>query len=193
MSKRIPLNEASLEQLRLFAEASLGLELSPNCNSSTLVNKIKTAAPAIESIPAEIATGAGHKFAAINVQENGWATFSVEDPNRPGKVKMETDLQPGETPYPQPHVKIQISASAKPGGDEPVPVSVNGAAMWIPRKKPAVIPLKYALVLQNAVEQRYEEYNQETDMHGGLKAPNVVQSYDMSIMPPGQNDAFEAA
>ena len=43
-----------------------------------------------------------------------------------------------------------------PGGDQPVPVTVNGSTMLIPRGKVCEVPYEYALVLEHAKSTIYE-------------------------------------
>jgi len=190
MTKRIPISEATPQQLRSFAETVLGLETSRTMNGPTLIGKIRAVGYNLDDIPAEMPGDGARKVSQVGLS-GSWQTFYVEDPKRPGRPKMETDVPAGKKPVPQPHVKIRIPVSAKPGGDEPVPVSVNGRAIYIPRNTDCAVPLKYVEVLMQAEEFHYPEYDQSADLMGGLKEPTMVKSYDLSVLVPTGGDVFE--
>lgn len=85
--------------------------------------------------------------------------------------------QEASTKDQRPKVTIIISAQEGPGGDQPVPVSVNGRAMWIERAKPSAIPYPYYEALKNAVKVVYDP-----DPNGGMKPPRNVQVYPFTVL-----------
>jgi hypothetical protein len=72
-------------------------------------------------------------------------------------------------------VRIVIPGSDTPGGSDPVPVSVNGSAMLIPRDEECEIPYPFYEALKNAVRQVYTPLPD-----GGISAPKNVPAYPFS-------------
>lgn len=130
--KQIPINEATAGQLRAFAESTLGLSIHPNCNRDAILAKVKQAWDKPE----------------IPVEEPPEAEPQTGQPPRPATAEQ----QPPKAEM----VRILIHVTEDAGGDEPVPVSVNGRAMLIPRGKEVDIKPEYYEVLKNAVQHRYE-------------------------------------
>jgi hypothetical protein len=95
-------------------------------------------------------------------------TIEVED-LQPAKVKA---ADPSDT---RDKVRIIIPASDAPGGQDPVPVSVNGSAMLIPRDQECEVPYPYYEALKNAVRQVYTPLPD-----GGLSPPKDVPAYPFS-------------
>jgi hypothetical protein len=62
----------------------------------------------------------------------------------------------GGEPVAPEKVKILIARTEDAGGDEPVPVGVNGPIMLVPRGEPVEIPYAYYEVLKNAVKDIYD-------------------------------------
>ena len=53
-------------------------------------------------------------------------------------------------------MRIHVNITEEAGGNEPVPVSVNGKVMLIPRGKDVDVPAEYVEVLQHAISHKYD-------------------------------------
>lgn len=128
--KKIALAEASEAQLRTFAEDYLGMTFPANTKVETLRAKIKS---------------------AWTKDEISVADAAPEEPlvgQAPPTPKGQ-EIAPGK-------VKIIIQRTDDSGGDEPVPIGVNGKVMLVPRGEEVGIPMAYFRVLENCVTYRYE-------------------------------------
>lgn len=155
-TKTVPISQASTAQIREYGALVMGLELSPKWNRSQLLSKMQSA---------------GFDRDEIELIDHGSAV--QERPEVTPEAATVTDTKGRE------YVRVLIATEDKPGGDEPVPVSVNGKCMWIPRGEEVPVPKEYFLVLQNAVQFIYPEFDGE-DL-GGLKQPRKVQSYPFTM------------
>lgn len=88
-----------------------------------------------------------------------------EAPSKPVLAVNNTDDHPS-------HVTVIVATQDTAGGNEPVPVSVNGKAMLIPRGEEATIPWAYYQVLKDAVEFRYDPLPD-----GGMSPARKVMRY----------------
>lgn len=156
--KTIAIEEASLEQLREYAETVLGMKIHPNAKRETIVAKIEAAntgnsqitIPNVEVpiMPTEQATASAREEAG---RKNS------------GEVRK---------------VRILIETQEIPGGDQPVPVSVNGRAMLIPRGKEVDVPVHFVEALKNAVRDIYDPIKE-----GGVGTePRKATSYPFRII-----------
>jgi len=149
MNQKISIAEATQAQFREFANNSLGLNLPPNTKDETVVAKITAAW--------------GKDYIMVSKEED----IQKHAGAAPRPV---TDVQASPE---DDKVRIVISITEDPGGNEPVPVSVNGKAMLIPRGKEVDIPLSYFEVLNNAIAYKYESLGD-----GGLNPiPREVPAY----------------
>lgn len=154
-AKKIPLKEASEAELRAFAQAHLGMEFDASAR--------------LASIRAQVATAWGKDEIVL-------ALSDTADDLTPAGV---APARVGAAPVPSGAVRIIIQRSDEVGGDEAVPVGVNGRVMLIPRGEPVTIPLAYFEVLQNAVTHRYESLRD-----GGLNpVPRAVPMYPFQRLP----------
>lgn len=155
MQKKIADPNTTPAELRAFGKNYLGLDLPPNCNRETLVSRISAAWEKDHIIVDDA------KAPDDTVAPEGGAPPPVLDSQTPPAEG--DDL-----------VRIRINITDTPGGNEPVPVSVNGRAMLIPRDKDVEVPSKYVEALEHAVEHRYEP----ADDGNGLKPePRLVPKY----------------
>lgn len=156
--ERIPTDKATLQQLRDFAEVIMGLELAERETKQTILGKLAAAGFTGESVPA---VGAAPVAATSRPASTG-----------PGNRRMRPGTEDSAAPVWE--VQILIPTSSEPGGDEPVPVGVNGRVMYIPRGEPVWVNETYVEALNNAERYVYEPY---TEGMGGLSTPRVVKSY----------------
>jgi len=148
-----PIADCDVTELRDFATIVMGLELAPTSNTPTTLSRIRAA---------------GYQLDYIEIQ--GDAGPAVQ--NQPSAAAPATER--GEKMVDgRRFMRISIPENDKAGGDEPVFVSVNGKAMFIPRNKTEWVPEEYVEALKNAQEFVYET----ADDGLGLKPPRVIQSY----------------
>lgn len=158
--KQIKIEEATAKQLRDFAELVLGLEIGGRETSQMMRGKIQAAGYSRDTIADVGAPAEGPTTAQV-------ATSSDR------RINPETR---------KPETRIIIMAEDKPGGEDPVQVSVNGRLILIPRGEACWVEDPYVEVLRNAVEYVYDQYTGEdvgrsgVDL-GGLKKPREVLSY----------------
>lgn len=144
----ININEATGPQLVWFAQNVLNIEgIRPNMAKAEMIAKIRAVGYDRDTIDVEAVQPAQAKPAVADEGD--------------GAVKK---------------VRIIIPASDAPGGQDPVPVSVNGSAMLIPRDEACDIPYPYYEALKNAVRQVYTPL-----ADGGLSAPKNVPAYSFSL------------
>ncbi len=153
MNERVSIEQASAGDLRAFASITFGLELNGTENKLTMISKLKTVGYDLDDIP------------LIGDLTPGPAPVSSD-----GKMPTIKNDKGEEC------CKILIQVEDKDGGDEPVPVGVNGVLMYIPRGEPVLVPVAYVEVLNNAVQLIYEP------TESGLKAPRQVTSYPHSLV-----------
>lgn len=125
--KKIQIAQASKEQLRAFAETHLGIVMPPDAKTETLRAKVAAAWNKDE----------------IVIQDD--APASTQPDRRAAPISA-----------PDGKVKLIIQRTDDAGGDEPVPVGVNGRVMLVPRGEEVEIPKPYFEVLKNAVKHIYE-------------------------------------
>lgn len=166
--EHVKLEEADLKDLRWFATVAMQLELRGNENGNQLKAKIREVWP-----KEEIFTGR---------KDPGYPPHTDKDGNGRGPV-FEAEFPAGSGKM-RKCCKIRIEMmdpKVYPGGREPVPVSVNGIAMYIPRGASQIVPVEYVEALENAEKFVYAEYDPEEDGGiGGLKAPQIVKEYPFS-------------
>lgn len=151
------ISEATAAELREFAKISLGLDgISDTDGIPAVIGKM---------------AAAGYNLPTITIQ-NPDLVVTPRDEDSPSGARREVN---GRT-----EIRIQIHKSEKAGGSRDVPVGVNGKMFMIPRGKPVWVPEAYVEALKNAVELHYPPYDESTDRFGGLKEPEMVQSYAFS-------------
>jgi hypothetical protein len=135
-STTVPIDKASVKQLRAFAQNHLGMDPHPSSNRETVLALIKAAWDKPDIIlPNEDAPE------AVQPAEKVVAPAVVAQAE---KNKVEKT------------VTVFINVTEESGGSDPIPVGVNGRIMLIERGKNQVIPESYFEVLMHAVEHRYE-------------------------------------
>lgn len=150
--QKVPVHEATAEQLRQYAANVLGLDIHPNAKRETILARIMAVT--------------GDALTEIDVDEGPDADLPVGAPPQPA-----TTQQHGPTPG---KVRVIINTVDEPGGSEPVPLSVNGRAMLVPRGRQVDIPSHYFEVLKNATKMVYDP---SPEPEGGLLPPRIVPMY----------------
>lgn len=157
-----PIEKATVQELRDFATKHLGLECG-NLTKAELAANIKTA----------------------------WAQpyILVEDPETPNDhqqparvVDPNADLKPG-------YVRMIIQIVDEPGGEEPVPVGVNGKVMLIPRGEKVDVPERYWEALRHA-----ERFVYDAMRDGGINpVPRKVSAFPHQVLAVSPARETEAA
>lgn len=153
--KTVPIAKATAEQLRAFAQDYLGI--FPDANAK------------VEQLRAQVKEAWGKDSIVVGAAAEQPEAAPAGTPPRP--------VTAAQQPPAKGKVKVHIPMTDRPGGREPVPVSVNGRAMLIPRGEECEIPYAYYEVLKNAVELQYYELP-----GGGLSEPQAVQAIPHSVI-----------
>ena len=126
--KTVAIENATDDQLRTFAAENLGITLKDTEKRPALLARIRGAWDKPE------------------------ITVSDVEPIQP-KAKQAENANTGSDEF----VTVLIERQEEPGGEEPVFLSVNGRALWVPRGEPARIRKPYFDVLKHAVKTVYEQ------------------------------------
>ncbi len=151
--KLIPIGEATGPQLRKFAQETLGIEVKSTMGIAKLRAAVESAWD--RDIPIMDEAGAGEL---------------AGDQPQPVRAR--------HLPPPAGKVRINIGIQEEAGGNDPVPVGVNGKIMLIPRGKDVDIPESYLEALQHAVTYKYDSL---PDGMGINPVPREVQLYPFQI------------
>lgn len=180
-TKTIPLSEATRDQLLHFAEVHLGINLGPNKQNvkpETLMSKIRQAGH--EEVVVAVANADADQVAEEMAQVDQRAMQRTESKRAIGGASSKGD----------PVIKILIPEEDKRGGDRPVPVTVNGTTILLPRARPIDVAYRYYLALENAKQTLFDQ-NPET---GEITNRTVYSTNFQVIQHPSQGevDAWHA-
>lgn len=159
-TNKVPLKEATREQMMQFGQTVLGLSIPGNIGDETLRAKI-TEVWDKDDIVLPLAA----------------ETPASPEGDPPAPVTEDQQAAAADKKAAE-KVTIILQRTEDAGGDEPVPVSVNGKCMLIPRGEEATIPRPYYEVLKNAVTHRYESVKD-----GGINpTPRKVPAYPFQVV-----------
>lgn len=164
--ERVKIDKATLPQLHDFAVIIFGLEVPEKATKADILSVIDAAGYTQDTIPLL------KKSSEIPV---------LSDAN--GDPRPRTFMHKFNGGAERECVAITIPEQDTPGGEEPVPVSVNGQQLWIPRNGRQVIPIEYVEALENAEKFIYAPISADTTMQQmemGLREPRVVKEYPFS-------------
>ena len=154
MNREVKIAEATHDQLLKFARETLGFNSPPNIGRETLIARISVAWNKDHITVAQ---------AAAEVSQAGQAP-----------LPQTAEQQAPEKPM----VRINIHITEEAGGNEAVPVGVNGRIMLIPRGKDVDIPYTYYEVLKHAVMNKYDPMPD-----GGMNpVPREVPTYPFQVI-----------
>jgi hypothetical protein len=166
--RRIPLNEASPEQLLDYGQTVLGLPFAPHYKPETMIAKILEAKPGLDILEVEIDEDIGGEPLPAASEINA------------GPKPARASVPPGADPATD-FVTVWIGASEGPGGDRDIPVGVNGQIMTVPRNKEVAIPRSYYEALINTDQTMYD-----VDRDGNIILPGkIVQRFNLRLMQEG--------
>jgi len=143
--ERVLIKDASRDILANFMTITLGIEVPDDAKVTTLRAQIIKAGWTKEDIP------------VLQIHSSSPKTSNIGNP-----------VLKADGRY---YITIVIPNSEGPGGEDAVPVQVNGSAMKINRGEPSEIPVEFVEALDNAKMDIY------TPSNNGLQAPRVVHSY----------------
>ncbi len=169
--KRLSMEEATVPQLRWFAETRL--ETKPPKSMSD-AKKLRNFIGVL---------GWEHNYIEIPdspaaIKEPGKPMAqAVAGTTRTGKGRVGDDASSKNDP----RVVLTIPNEDKPGGSRPVPVAVNGKLILLPRNEEISIAYRYYEALKNAKETRYREVK---DVFGNVidYEPFEVPSYPFNTV-----------
>jgi len=162
-NKQVPISNAKADELRAFASKHLGLEVPDSMVKAEVISLIKSAWPKDHIL--------------------------VEDGENPHQSAPRPDvvMDPFSTLKPG-YVRLIVQIVDEPGGDEHVPVGVNGKVMLIPRGKEVDVPHRYFEALSHAIRHVYDALRD-----GGINpVPRKVSAYPhqvIAIKPELQEEA----
>jgi hypothetical protein len=164
-TKKIPINEGSVKQLRYHAETVLGLELAAvGLNRGQIIAKIEAAAPGTTEITVEAEQDSPAQEQAEQNTATAAAAASVA---KVVEAEKTVDRLAGMSAkqaaqhHNDPTIELYIPKSNEAGGDRDVPVSVNGMQWLIQREKWIKVPYRVFVALKHAEETKYDHTNND--------------------------------
>lgn len=179
--KQIPLADATLPQLQAFARNALSFELDPDMDIEDARSVVNDA-------------WQGDNILLIEDEQPAAAPMVVQPEPPPTFEPPPAEIEPENAKMPltrntldtnssrDPKIVIRIRQTDEPGGSDPVPVSVNGIAIRIPREKDVTVAKRFVDALQNAERYVYD-YNEEN----GETTRRTVKAYSFDtirVLPP---------
>lgn len=164
MTERIPVAEASVADLRNFAEVIMGLDVDPKMGRERILSLMHKAGYGADTI------------ARIDSLQTP-APTGVS--NHPGEAPAFCRRRVGGVTF----CSILIPTSDEKGGDRPQQVHVNGRAILIPRATPCWVPEPYVEVLEHMVRWVWDN---DPDSQEGLQDEQLrkVLEVPFSFVPP---------
>lgn len=157
--KTIKIEDAHVADLEAFARITLGADTS----GATTKAKLRALIAAV-----------GYKEPTIEIDDTlpipavmAKAGPAIDVPGEDGEDGLEN----------QGPVDVFIPIEKGPGGDQHIPVTVNGRCMAVPRGERITLPYAYFMALQTAVGIEYEI----TEI-GGLGRAYEVPAYSMQVL-----------
>ena len=164
---KIAFADATDSQLYDYVTGTLNLDVPQTASRSVLLAKLAQATTARE-IEVEVTEkrkpGRPARDKADDAEDEDDAPIAKKTPE---ELALERANE---------KIKIEIPSQPSAGGDEPVPLSVNGRVFFIPRDKTVEVARKYVEVLENAVQYIYPENDAS-----GLGEPRKVPMYPFSV------------
>lgn len=200
--KQLPINEATAAQMRAFAAAVLEIDVPKFTNKETALERIRESWPH-DYIFVEGDEADEPEDPPVAQDPNSDAVHPIEfdeaaDSEELSEVELHAPQAAPEklvnnpipiagpvkatkadtrAPLDEPRYEIRIESTETPGGSEPVPVGVNGSALWIPRDKPCIVAQRYVEVLQRAKQSVYDPVDDAGNLH-----ERVVPLYPVTIL-----------
>lgn len=195
--QKLPLADATTDQLLGFAASNLGIFLPKHTKVETVMSKITQAWE--------------NDYILVMVEDDGLGPMAGKDgPNEGPTEPSPAPVQPAPAQAPEP---VGVAAPAQPirrsmkpesskmdpnvlltiheapgkGGKRAVPVSVNGSTMLIERGKQSEVPWRFFLALENAVQELFEEDDENEELVG-----RDVPSYPYTVHRTPSGEEIDA-
>jgi hypothetical protein len=169
--KRINLEKAPVDTLRMFAVTVLGLDIGSE-GKDAVIAKMKSAGYGLDTIAimeapeiVDVNKASERRGDAMDLSE-----IIVEDGTDEFNLKRIRRF-----------VNIRIPASEAPGGHRPVPINVNGNNLYVARNTESLVPEEHVEALMHATEIRYEP-NHSNDLEP-LAEGRIVSRYPFQRIP----------
>lgn len=175
-TKRIDIEKAPVDTLRMFAVTVLGLDIGSE-SKDAIIGKMKSAGYNLNTIailePPEMIDV--NKASAKRGDAMDLSEIIVEDGTDEFGFKRIRRF-----------VNIRIPASEAPGGHRPVPINVNGNNLYVERNTESLVPEEHVEALMHATETRYEP-NHDNDLEPLAKG-RIVARYPFQRIPITVNE-----
>ena len=149
--KKVKLADATGPEIRDFASSVLGIEIHPNTP--------------IERARAKVAAALGDKDEI---------TVEIREPEPAIQGSAPRPVTAKQQPPARKMVRIRVNRTEDVGGNEAVPVAVNGQTMLIPRDKDVDVPEEYVEALEHATKHVFDMM---PDGHSINPEPRVVSRF----------------
>lgn len=164
--KDVKIADASLLQLRVFAEMGLGMDVPKTANADQIRKMIANVhegdtinVPVRGDDAAEEGTDSAPPAPAVDTARPAAVAPAAVEMDEAALISAFERLDIDSRKDPK--ITIQIHNQAGKGGERPVFVGVNGVGMLLPRNKQITIPYRYFLALTDALAIDYEQVPDE--------------------------------
>lgn len=156
----VPIAKATVGDLRQLAQLVFGLELEDKATKSDILTALKSVGWSGDKVPQISSMSAPTVELPADGEIPAWEGTFNDNP----KLRMLTC--------------VNVQRREVPGGSQPVPVSVNGVRLDIPRGRDCVVPIEYVEVLIHAVERHWI-----SDLENGLINYRDVPQFPFMFKP----------
>jgi len=172
---KIPIADASDDQLREFASLVLALDATKLGDRGAMLGLIQAAWPQ-EYITRQ-----------VQVDEQG----NVQDQNVVQEILPQQRLR-GSIDEDEPRVTVRIMQTEMPGGRDPVPLGVNGVTVVAQRNMDVSMPYRFYLALLNAVRTVVEQIPSPDNPRMRDTIEIQVTNYPVTVVKPADPAAVAA-
>lgn len=162
----INMRDATDAQLRKFAAETLGLAIHPQMGRDKIISRIDAAGWQPDTAASE---------RTITIMPGDAEVTKGGTSAAPAAPAAEMSIAERDARM----VTIRIERTDEPGGDEMVPLGVNGSVLAVPRGQPAPIRWPYFVALCHAVKHIHEPQGKNNEMDPN---PRKVPFYPFTII-----------
>lgn len=158
--QKVPIAEASDQDLRLFATLVQGLQISAKANRDTIIARLSAVWDADYIVLNFDAAEQAQMIKGTAPAKPGAAPEEEAPVKKWTKEEIEKHAGAGLQEAPSsidPRVTLFLSETAGAKGKEPAFISVNGRGILIPRKREVTIAYRYYLILVNTITDEVEQ------------------------------------
>lgn len=172
---KIPIEDATDDQLREFASLVLALDSTKLGNRQTMLGLIQAAWP--------------QDFITKQVEVD--ALGQVQDQKSVQDILPQQRLR-GSIDEDEPRVTVRIMQTEMPGGRDPVPIGVNGVTVVAQRNMDVSMPYRFYLALLNAVRTVVDQIPDPSNPRMRETIEIQVTNYPVTVVKPADPDAVKA-